>query len=208
MKFISQKLLLSVWSLIMALLMLMPGISAADSMSGVGDLTITTLDASAQKTLELNGVVGANQTELAAIDPCATKAKDSLTEGQQHMARSMTYSDSVKKLNDSVNTCLDNIQTISAVFNLPTSFNFTQMFETILKQLMEKLVNEVIMKICAAATGAWNSAVGNAINTLNTGINQSGINTFGSVVVVGPAPPGPAPAAPAPASPPSAIPGL
>ncbi|MFZ6711289.1 hypothetical protein [Undibacterium sp. TC9W] len=210
MKLISEKLLRRVWFAMMTLLALstlMPGISAADSMSGVGDLTITTLDTSAQKTLELSGAVGANQTDLAAIDPCATKAKDALTAGQQHMARAMTYSDPVKKLNDSVNACFDNIQTISALVTFPT-FNFTQMFETLLKQLIERLVNEVIMKICAAATGAWNSAVGNAIDTLNNGINQSGINTFGNVVTVGPAPVNPAPMAPAPLNTPSAIPGL
>lgn len=205
MKFIFHKLLIITG---LAWMALQPGLCAADSMSGVGDLTITTLDAAAQKTLEANGVVGANQTDNAKIILCADKAEKAADDGRKGMATTMTTSDHVQKLNDSVNACLANIQQISAIVNLPTSFNFTQIFETILKQLMERLVNEIIMKICAAATGAWNSAVGNAIDTINLGVNQSGINTFGSFVSVGPAPVSPAPMAPAPMNPPSAIPGL
>ena len=205
MKLISEKLLLSVGLAFMALL---PGVCLADSMSGVGDLTITTLDLTAQKTLEANGVIGANQTDNAKIILCVEKAEKAGEDKRKGMATTMTTSSHVQKLNDSVNACLANIQTISAALNLPTSFSFTELFEAILKQLMEKLVDEIIMKICAAATGAWNSAVGNAIDTLNTGVNQSGINTFGNFVNVGPAPVSPAPYVPVPANPPSAIPGL
>ncbi|MCH8621307.1 hypothetical protein [Undibacterium sp. TS12] len=190
---------------------LLPGVSVADGMSGVGDLTITTLDVSAQKILAANGVVGATQVDMSLIDDCAKKKKDAGDDAKKAMATSLTPSDTAKKLNDSVNACFANIQMISMAFNLPTSFSFTELFEQILKQLIEKLVDEVIMKICAAATGAWNSAVGNAINTINSGINQSGINTFGTFVSVGsppPAPMAPASVAPAPVSPPSPIPGL
>ncbi len=204
MKSLAGKLVLSVWLVLTAFA---PGICAADSMSGLGDLTITTLDASAQNTLIWNGVIGANQTENAAVDDCAKKAAVAGKQKREDMSSVMTYSDPVKKLNDSVNTCFANIQTISVALNFPT-ISFTAMFETLLKQLLDRLVNDIIMKICAAATGAWNSAVGNAIDTLNSGINQSGVNTFGSVVTVGPAPVSPAPVAPAPLIGPSAIPGL
>jgi len=204
MKSFAEKLLLSAW---LALTVLAPGICAADSMSGLGDLTITTLDASAQNTLMLNGVIGANQTENAAINDCSQKATDAGKKKREDMSSVMTYSDPVKKLNDSVNTCFANIQTISVALNFPT-ISFTAMFQAALKQLLDRLVNDIIMKICAAATGAWNSAVGNAIDTLNSGINQSGVNTFGSVVTVSPAPMSPAPAAPAPLIGTSAIPGL
>src|SRR6185295_2878706 len=100
MKLINNKLLLSVW---LAFATLMPGICTADSMSGIGDLTITTLDASAQKTLELNGVVGANQTDNAVIDDCAKKATETGKKKRENMSAAKTHNDSVKKLNDSVN---------------------------------------------------------------------------------------------------------
>lgn len=192
----------------LALMVMQPGICTADSMSGVGDLTITTLDSTAQKILAANGVLGANQTDNAKIVDCSVKAEDAGDKLRKGMATAMTHSDPVNKLHNSVNACLANIQTISLAFSLPTSFNFTQLFEAILKQLMEKLVDEIIMKICAAATGAWNSAVGNAISTINSGVSQSGVNTFGNFVNVAPAPVNPAPFAPIPSSSPSGIPGL
>jgi len=192
----------------LALMVMQPGICTADSMSGVGDLSITTLDSAAQKILAANGVLGANQTDYAKIVECSDKAADASDKLRKGMATAMTPSDPTKKLNNSVNACLANIQQISLAFNLPSGISFTLLFQTILKQLMEKLVDEFIMKICAAATGAWNSAIGNAINTINSGVSQSGIDTFGNFVNAVPVPVSPSPFAPAPANPPSGIPGL
>lgn len=197
---------LVIWSV---LSLLVPAICFADSMSGVGDLTITTLDSTAQQVLAANGVLGATQTDTTKIVSCTTDMDKAGLDSTKDVATLLTPSSTTQKLDDSVNKCFARIQDISAMFNLPTSLSLTQLFETILKQLIARLVDEVIMKICTAATSAWNAAVGNAVNTINSGINQSGVNTFGNFVNVqstsGSSPP---PPMSAPAMPASAIPGL
>lgn len=180
----------------------------ADSMSGVGDLVINTLDADTQKILAANGVLGANQSNNAKIVDCNDKAKNATVLFQRGMATVMTPADPVKKLNDGINACLKTIKDIADAVDLSSGLSFTELLTKILKQLRDKIIDEVVMKICTSATNAWNSTVNNAIDTLNTGINQSGVNTFGDFVSVSPAP---APAAPVFAgsvTKPSIIPGL
>lgn len=198
-------LLLSIVALIV-----FPSMADADSMSGVGDLVINTLDADAQKILAANGVLGANQISNARITDCADKAKTAEVNFRRGMATALTSADPVKKLHDGINACLQKIKDISNAIELPSGFSFTQLLSKILKQLTDKIVDDIIMKICTTATNTWNSAVNNAVDTLNTGINQSGVNTFGDFVSVSasPAPASSAPLYVAPLAKPSSIPGL
>lgn len=191
-----------------ALACLLPAWAYADSMSGVGDLSIATLDSEAQKQLAAAGMVGANITANASIVDCNTKAKAAIEIKNKDMAAIMTTSDPTKKLQDGISSCLEKIQTISAAISFPASLSFTALFEAALKQLREKIINEIVMKICTSATNAWNNAVNNAIGTINSGINQSGVNTFGDFVSVSNVPVNPAPKINTPFLTPSNIPGL
>lgn len=197
----------------------MPVLASADSVITVGavgsvDSPLVTIDVNTQKAMRAAQTFGSNEVKARTLNNCGTLVDKAMSDAGKNVAVAAAPGDPVKKFNDSINSCLDNIQTISMLFNLPTSFSFTAAFEAILNQLIEKLVSEIIMKICAAATGAWNSAVNNAVNTVNSGINQSGVNTFGTFVSVGtgspppPAPKAPAPMAPAPMKSLSTIPGL
>ena len=196
-----------------------PVMVRADSVVPVGatgpvDSSLTVIDANTQKSLRSTSGYGASEAKGLAQYDCNNRNKNAINLASQEVAVVAAPGDPVKRFNDSINSCLNNIQLISVAFNLPTSFSFTAAFEAILNQLIDKLVNDIIMKICAAATGAWNSAVSNAVNTVNSGINQSGVNTFGNFVSVGPPPVSPPPAyspAPPPAAPSksqSTIPGL
>lgn len=198
---------------------IMPVMARADTPIPVGatgdvDSSLPIFDANTQKTMRAASTYGASEAKGKAQNNCDTRMKTAIDDAAKGVAVAAAPGDPVKRFNDSINSCLNNIQLISVAFNLPTSFSFTAAFEAILNQLIDKLVNDIIMKICAAATGAWNSAVSNAVNTVNSGINQSGVNTFGSFVSVGPPPPSPAPAysPPPPAAAPvksqSTIPGL
>lgn len=198
---------------------IMPVMARADSVSTVGavgsvDSGLVILDANTQKNMRATNALGTNETNARTQKNCGPQMDTAINNSAKNMATAAAPGDPVKRFNDSINSCLQNIQMISVAFNLPTSFSFTAAFEAILNQLIDKIVNDIIMKICAAATGAWNSAVSNAVNTVNSGINQSGVNTFGSFVNVGPAPVSPPPAyspAPPPAAPAqsqSTIPGL
>lgn len=190
---------------------IMPVMVRADSGSPVGavgaiDSSLPVLDANTQKTMRAANTLGSSEAKARMQSDCGNKIDLAITKSAQNMATAAAPGDPVKRFNDSIKSCLDNIQMISVAFNLPTSFSFTAAFEAILNQLIDKLVNDIIMKICAAATGAWNSAVSNAVNTVNSGVNQSGVNTFGSFVNVGPAPVSPPPSY-SPAPPPAAAPG-
>jgi hypothetical protein len=198
---------------------IMPAMVRADSVSTVGavgsvDSSLVILDANTQKNMRASNALGTSETKARTQKNCGNDMDDAINKSSRNMATAAAPGDPVKRFNDSINSCLNNIQLISVAFNLPTSFSFTAAFEAILNQLIDKLVNDIIMKICAAATGAWNSAVSNAVSTVNSGINQSGVNTFGSFVSVGSGPsspppvysPAPPPAAPAQSQ--STIPGL
>ncbi|MFZ6639514.1 hypothetical protein ACO0LL_07195 [Undibacterium sp. TC4M20W] len=198
---------------------IMPAMVRADSVSTVGavgsvDSSIAILDANTQKNMRATNALGTSETNARSQKNCGNQFDTAINNSAKNVATAAAPGDPVKRFNDSINSCLENIQLISVAFNLPTSFSFTAAFEAILNQLIDKLINEIIMKICAAATGAWNSAVNNAVNTVNSGINQSGVNTFGNFVNVGTAPANPPPAyspAPPPAAPAqsqSTIPGL
>ncbi len=199
---------------------IMPLMARADSVVPVGatgdvDSTLPVFDANTQKTMRAASTYGASETKGKAQNNCDARMKTAIAAAAEGVAVAAAPGDPVKRFNESIHSCLENIQFISIAVNLPTSFSFTAALEAFLKQLVDKLVDEMIMKICAAATGAWNSAVSNAVNTVNSGVNQSGVNTFGNFVSVGPPPPSPAPLAyspPPPAAAPaksqSTIPGL
>lgn len=204
--------------LILVMASYLPMTSHADDVTTVGavgavDSSLPTLDANTQKNMRATNALGSNETKARAQSNCGTRFDQSIDKAAKNVATAAAPGDPVKRFNDAINTCLDNIQTIAQSIKLPT-FSFTAAFETILSTLIDRLVNDVLMKICNSATGAWSNAVNNAMNTVNTGINQSGVNTFGTFVSMGPAPASPAPAyaAPAPAMPAaksaSIIPGL
>ncbi|MFZ6711290.1 hypothetical protein [Undibacterium sp. TC9W] len=196
----------------------MPVMASADSVSTVGavgsvDSSVPVLDANTQKNMRASNSLGTSETNARSQKNCGSQMDTAINNSAKNVATAAAPGDPVKRFNDSINSCLANIQTISLMTSFPT-FNFTAAFEALLNQLVDKIINEIIMKICAAATGAWNSAVNNAVNTVNSGINQSGVNTFGNFVNVGTAPANPPPAyspAPPPAAPAqsqSTIPGL
>lgn len=165
----------------------MPAMSRADSVITVGATgpvgsNLFVLDANTQKNMRAANTMGTDEAKARMQKGCGTAIDNSIAKAAQNMATAAAPGDPVKRFNDSIGSCLSNIQMISATFNLPTSFNFTAAMEVILGKLIDKLVDDIILKICAAATGAWNSAVSNAVNTVNSGVNQSGVNTFGNFV--------------------------
>ncbi len=197
---------------------IMPFMARADSVSTVGavgsvDSSLAILDANTQKNMRASNALGTSETNARSQKNCGSQMDAAINNSAKNVATAAAPGDPVKRFNDSINSCLSNIQTISATLNFPT-LSFTAAFEALLNQIVDKLINDIIMKICAAATGAWNSAVNNAVNTVNSGINQSGVNTFGSFASVstGPSSPppvySPAPPPAAPAQSQSAIPGL
>lgn len=206
---------------LLVFLVVISGIARADGISTVGavgniDSSLPVYDANAQKNMRASNQLGTSEANARNLNNCGTAFDNAIQKAAQNVATAAAPGDPVTKFHDSINDCLNNIQLISAAFNLPTSLSLTAAFEAILNQLIDKLINDIIMKICTAATGAWNSAVNNAVNTVNTGINQSGVNTFGNFASVSttsgnttPAPPmAPAPAAPVPVKSQSSIPGL
>lgn len=211
-KLILGRLLLFVFSL-------MPLVVAADTNSTVGavgavDSKLPLLDANTQKNMRANNTLGTSEAKARAQSNCGDKFDKSIDQAAKNVATAAAPGDPLKRFNDAIGSCLENIQTISMALSFPT-LSITGALEAILNKVIDKLINDVLMKICAAATGTWNNAINNAVNTVNTGINQSGINTFGSFVSVSQTPVSPAPLAPAPPAPApapfksnSAIPGL
>lgn len=191
--------------LLMVVASCLPLTALADDVATVGavgevDSKLKTLNANEQKNLRASNALGTNETKARAQSNCGSRFDKSIDDAAKNVATAAAPGDPVKRFNDAIKTCLDNIQNIASAIKLPT-FSFTAAFETILTGLIDRLVNDVLMKICNSATGAWSNAVNNAMNTVNTGINQSGVNTFGTFVSMGPAPATPAPLPATPAAP-------
>lgn len=108
-------------------------------------------------------------------DPtCEDDMKNMLERASAEFLVAYTPPDPSETFNASISDCLSNIQSFS--IDLPFADVLGFDFTSLLDGLMGDLMDAVMTKACESATSSWKSAIDNASQTIQSGVNQFGIS--------------------------------
>lgn len=109
----------------------------------------------------------------APIDPnCEADVEEALKNASKEFLGAYTPQNPSKTFNDSVSDCLSNIQSFELDLPLASILGFD--FSALMDQLTGELMDKVIGQACKAAVDEWQSSIDNALNSIDTGVNQFG----------------------------------